>query len=110
LGSKQQLSTTTITPAATTTSVPGPCNITLYSQTYLRGESFSTLDDVSDLSIANVDFDKKATSVHISGGCCWTLFTQKDFAGVSKTFFSGSYQSATDLENVFRNVSSIKKC
>jgi Beta/Gamma crystallin len=109
LASKQHFSTTTTT-AATTISVSGPCNITLYSQTYLRGESFSTLDDVSDLSIANVDFDKKATSVHISGGCCWTLFTLKDFGGISKTFFSGSYQSATDLENVFRNVSSIKKC
>jgi hypothetical protein len=106
LTSKPQLSAA----AATTTSAPGHCNITLYSQTYLRGESFSTLDNVSDLSIASINFDKKATSAYIAGWCCWTLYTLKDFGGVSKMFFSGSYQSAVDLGKVFRNVSSIKRC
>jgi Beta/Gamma crystallin len=117
LTSKPQLSGVAATAAAattttttTTTSAPGHCNITLYSQTYLRGESFSTLDNVSDLSIASINFDKKATSAYIAGWCCWTLFTLKEFGGVSKMFYSGSYQSAVDLGMVFRNVSSIKRC
>ena len=104
--------TTTITPATTTllTPAPGPCNITLFTQTYLRGESFSTLDDVTDLSVAGIDFGKKVTSFQISNSCCWTLYTSKDFEGESKAYRSGIYNSATDLGNFFRNVSSLKKC
>ena len=85
-----------------------PGNITLYAQTYLRGESFTTSDNVQDLSENN--FDDKATSVQIPDHCCWILYTEKKFGGILKKLQAGVYKSATDLGKVFRDASSLKKC
>ena len=106
-GPWQNEAPTTATTIYTTTTV-GPClgNITLFSQTYLRGENTTFLDDVQDLVAEN--FNDKTTSVDISGTCCWTLFSKPNFQGSDLRLRPGQHKSAADLGNLFREASSVK--
>ena len=101
-------STTTTTSTSTSTTVTSQCsgNLTLYSKTYLRGEEFETDSDLQDLGA----FDDEAVSVKILGDCCWEVFSEKMFQGLSLILKPWeTYTSATSLENLLQNVSSVKK-
>jgi len=101
----------TTSTTATTTTTGGPCNgnITLYSQTYHRGENMTTSsneEDIPDLSTKN--FDMKLTSLVVHGNCCWSLFSDANYEGESLRFKSGEYKSAADVGRLFRNALSLK--
>ena len=101
----------TLTTSTTSTTTGGPCNgnITLYSQTYHRGENMTTSSDEEDIPDLHVkNFDKKATSLVVHGNCCWTLFSEPNYEGKSLVFRSGGYKSAADVGHLFRNVLSLK--
>jgi uncharacterized protein YegL len=98
---------TTESTHPTTASVE-PCNITLFSQTYLRGENVSLTNETKDL--AGKDFDNKTTSVQVTGNCCWALFSEPNFRGKSIQLHSGQFKSAGDLGELFRDVSSVQRC
>ena len=83
----------------------GQCKIVLYSKTYLRGESKTLTEEARNLD----DFDKKATSLEVRGPCCWFLYSGVNFEGDKKRFRAGKFKSSSDMENLFRNVSSIQK-
>ena len=51
----------------------GPCNITLYSEDLLLGESVTFHESVPDLSIW--DFQEKLESVKVEGSCNWEVYT-----------------------------------
>merc|ERR1712029_403776 len=100
--------TTSSTNSMTSTTVTSQClgNLTLYSKTYLRGEEFETDSDLQDLGA----FDDEAVSVKILGDCCWEVFSEKMFQGLSLILKPWeTYSSATSLENLLQNVSSVKK-
>ena len=83
----------------------GECKISLFSKTYTRGVTKILTTDAPTLA----DFDDKTTSVEVRGPCCWMLFTEENFKGESKKFRPGKYPSSADMENLFRNASSVKK-
>jgi len=100
--------TTSSTTSTTSTTVTSQCsgNLTLYTKTYLRGEEFETDSDLQDLGA----FDDEAVSVKILGDCCWEVFSKKTFQGLSLILKPWeTYTSATSLENLLQNVSSVKK-
>ena len=99
-------STTTTT---TTTTVAPECqgNMTLWTRTYLRGESFPVDNNIEDLSIH--DFDNKLVSLEVSAGCCWTIFSEPNFEGDSKLFQEGQHKSVSNVGKLFRAASSVKK-
>ena len=82
-------------------------SITLWSSTYLRGESvtISTLDmeDLTDLS-----FDDKLVSLSVSG-CCWTLYSEPLFMGEEQSFGPGDYKGVSSVGKLFREASSVKQ-
>ena len=99
-------STTTTT---TTTTVAPECqgNMTLWTRTYLRGESFPVDNNIEDLSI--LDFDNKLVSLEVSAGCCWTIFSEPHFQGDNKLFREGQHKSVSSVGKLFRAASSVKK-
>ena len=94
------MSTTTIAPQC-------QGNMTLWSRTYLRGESFPLSDDIEDLSLHG--FDNKLVSLEVSAGCCWTIFSEPHFEGDSKVFREGQHKSVSSVGKLFRAASSVKK-
>merc|ERR1719436_146660 len=99
--------TTTTTITTTTTQPPvtfGFCKMIMYDKTYFRGQSVEITGDVSDF--VDLTFDNEVASLKIVGDCCWTLFTDSNFQGVSIKLNVGEYQSATDIKNVFKKASS----
>jgi hypothetical protein len=97
--------TTTTTQAPSTTTL-GFCKITMYEQTYFRGSSVEITGDVSDFN--DITFDNEIASLKIEGDCCWTIFTDSNFQGVSMNLNVGEYQSATNIRDVFKKASSAK--
>merc|ERR1719273_1421221 len=97
------VTTTTQAPSATRL---GFCKITMYEQTYFRGSSVEITGDVSDFN--DVSFDNEIASLKIEGDCCWTLFTDSNYQGVSMNFNVGEYQSATNIRDIFKKASSAK--
>merc|ERR1712173_417792 len=91
--------TTTTTQAPSTTTL-GFCKITMYDQTYFRGNLVDITGDVSDFN--------EIASLKIEGDCCWTLFTDSNFQGVSMNLNVGEYQSATNIRDIFKKLSSAK--
>lgn len=81
------------------------CQLILFSKTYLRGESKTVTADAATLG----DFDDKTTSLEVRGHCCWDLFPGPNFSGEKKEFEAGQYKSSADMEDLFRNVSSVRK-
>ena len=81
--------------------------MTLWSRTYLRGESFPLSDDIEDLSLHG--FDNKLVSLEVSAGCCWTIFSEPHFEGDSKLFREGQHKSVSSVGKLFRAASSVKK-
>jgi len=80
-------------------------NITLFDKTYLRGESESFNEDTEHLK----DFDDKLVSVEVEGNCCWTVFTETGYKGASHSFVEGKFRSLSQVGNVFRDGSSLRK-
>ena len=59
----------------------GPCNITLYSEELLLGESVTFSSSVPDLALW--DFQEKLESVKVEGACNWKIFTGKKSLSLS---------------------------
>ena len=78
----------------------------MYDQTYFRGKSVETTENVTDLTA--IKFDNSIASVKIEGICCWTIFADKNYQGVSIKLKTGEYQSATNIIDVFKKASSAK--
>ncbi len=83
----------------------GNCKIVLYTKTYLRGESKTLTSEARNLE----DFDEKTTSLEVKGPCCWILYSEADFNGDNKKFRAGKFKSSSDMDNLFRAVSSVQK-
>merc|ERR1719322_873807 len=102
------------------------CQISMYSKTYNRGDSF-TLDKensennqtlkIDDLS--KVGFNNKLVSLYVSGGlndttsCCWGVYSEPYHIGEFLHFRfnplnKGKYESASDMGKLFRAASSIQ--
>merc|ERR1712223_2022873 len=96
---------TTTTQAPSTTTL-GFCKMTMFEQTYFRGNSVEITGDVSDFN--DVSFDNEIASLKIEGNCCWTLFTDSNYQGVSMNLNVGEYQSATNIRDIFKKASSAK--
>merc|ERR1712008_390648 len=94
----------TTTQANTTTATLGFCKMTMYDQTYFRGQSVEISGDLSDFD--DLSFDVEVSSVKIEGDCCWTLYTDSNFQGVSVNLNVGEYQSPTKIKDVFKKASS----
>jgi len=95
--------------APSTTTMAPECqgNLTMWTRTYLRGESLQTNDDIADLS--DRGFDNKLVSLEVSSGCCWLIFSEPNFGGETKLFPEGKYQSVSSVGNLFRAASSVRK-
>ena len=100
---------TTSVPSSVSASIPTlatTCKMTMYDQTYFRGKSVETTENVNDF--ITIKFDNSIASVKIEGNCCWTLFADKNYQGASIKLKIGEYQSATNIINVFKKASSAK--
>ena len=95
--------------APSTTTMAPECqgNLTMWTRTYLRGESLQTNDDIADLS--DRSFDNKLVSLEVTSGCCWLIFSEPNFGGEVKRFPEGKYQSVSSVGNLFRAASSVRK-
>ena len=93
-------------PEASTTLGPCTGKISLYAQTYLRGQQVMTENDVTDLAVEN--FDNLTTSIEVSGTCCWMLYSEPNFKGKMIQFKEGKFKSAADVGFLFRDVSSVQ--
>ena len=93
----------------TTTTIAPECqgNMTLWTRTYLRGESFPVSTDIEDLDLHG--FNNKLVSLEVSAGCCWTIFSEPHFQGDSKLFREGQHKSVSSVGKLFRAASSVKK-
>jgi len=104
------LYTTTTTQYTTTSTQPpvtfGFCKMIMYDETYFRGQSIEITGDVSDFNDDTFNFDNEVASLKIEGDCCWTLFTDSNFQGVSMKLNVGEYQSPTNIRNIFKKASS----
>merc|ERR1712226_647107 len=96
-----------ILPQTTTTAAP--CTIgklTLYSQTYFRGDSVEIQIDSENLDDFN--FDDKIGSVNIEGNCCWRIYVDGNYSGSFLELKPAEYQSAVDIQTIFKKASSAK--
>merc|ERR1712226_1611021 len=96
-----------ILPQTTTTAAP--CTIgklTLYSQTYFRGDSMEIQIDSENLDDFN--FDDKIGSVNIEGNCCWRIYVDGNYSGSFVELKPAEYQSAVDIQTIFKKASSAK--
>merc|ERR1711862_492434 len=83
-------------------------NLTLFSNTYLRGEQAVVEEEESDFE--NISFDNLSVSASVSGSCCWQIFSGKNFTGSRLVLSSrGTYNSVSSLRQLFREVSSVRK-
>jgi hypothetical protein len=90
---------------------PSVCSgsITLFSKTYNRGTNLTISEDTPDLGKLN--FADQLVSLHVTGDCCWQVFTSTKYTGNSKQFTSrGTFLSTTSVGPLFRNAESVKKC
>jgi len=94
-------------PSTTTIAPQCQGNMTMWSRTYLRGDSFTVSDDIEDLSLHS--FDNKLVSLEVSAGCCWTIFSEPNFQGERKVFREGQHKSVSSVGKLFRAASSVKK-
>ena len=94
-------------PSTTTRAPECQGNLTMWTRTYLRGESFQTNDDITYLSAHG--FNNKLVSLEVSSGCCWLIFSEPNFEGETKLFPEGKYQSVSSVGNLFRAASSVRK-
>jgi len=92
-----------------TTTTAAPCTIgklTLYSQTYFRGETVEIQNDSENLDDFN--FDDKIGSVNIEGNCCWRIYVDAKYSGSFLELKPAEYQSAIDIQTIFKKASSAK--
>ena len=94
-------------PSTTTRAPECQGNLTMWTRTYLRGESLQTNDDITYLSAHG--FNNKLVSLEVSSGCCWLIFSEPNFEGETKLFPEGKYQSVSSVGNLFRAASSVRK-
>ena len=61
-------------------------NLTLFSETYLRGDKVVLEQDTANLE--DLSFDNLSVSASVYGSCCWQIFSEKNFSG-TETVLSG---------------------
>merc|ERR1712223_312120 len=96
-------------PILSQTTTTAPCTIgklTLYSQTYFRGETVEIQNDSENLDDFN--FDDKIGSVNIEGNCCWRIYVDGNYSGSFLELKPAEYQSAIDIQTIFKKASSAK--
>jgi len=103
LRSSQSANTTKITTTATQCTIG---KLTLYSQTYFRGETVEIQNDSENLDDFN--FDDKIGSVNIEGNCCWRIYVDAKYSGSFLELKPAEYQSAIDIQTIFKKASSAK--
>merc|ERR1711963_547648 len=106
LNSTNDISYSTTTQVPTTTVTLGFCKMTMYDQTYFRGQPIEISGDVYDFS--DLSFDNEVSSLKIEGDCCWTLYTDSNFQGGFLNLDVGEYQSPTEIKDIFKKASSAK--
>ena len=107
---EEESNSTSIPQSPLTTTIAPECtgNLTLFSKTYLRGVNLTVTDKALDFS--DLSFDNLSVSASVSGNCCWTIFTEKDFSGKTRVLSSNQkYTSVASLGELFRDVSSARK-
>merc|ERR1712038_1877249 len=83
-------------------------NLTLYSQTYHRGDQLELTSSQPDL--ADQQFDETAVSALVTGSCCWELYSGANYSGPVITLRPGvDYASVTSLGQLFRDVPSVRE-
>merc|ERR1712244_112866 len=106
LNSTNDISYSTTTQVPTTTVTLGFCKMTMYDQTYFRGQPIEISGDIYDF--ADLSFDNEVSSLKIEGDCCWTLYTDSNFQGGFLNLDVGEYQSPTEIKDIFKKASSAK--
>ena len=81
------------------------CTLIMYSRTYFRGTSVSTIKNIWDLGL----FEDEVASLKIEGNCCWKLYNDKKFRGDSITLPEGKYESSTQIKDIFKRASSVSQ-
>merc|ERR1712073_251540 len=76
------------------------------SQTYFRGETVEIQNDSENLDDFN--FDDKIGSVNIEGNCCWRIYVDGNYSGSFLELKPAEYQSAIDIQTIFKKASSAK--
>ena len=101
--------TTSTTTELPSTPASARCEgtITLWTSTYLRGESVTiSTSDIQDL--ADLSFDDKLVSLSVSA-CCWTLYSEPGFLGEEQSFGPGDYKGVSSVGRLFREASSVRQ-
>jgi uncharacterized protein YegL len=108
---RKPVTTTTVRPTVPSTPAASEdCSgrLVLYSKTHHRGDKLELTNSQPDL--AEHQFDQKAVSALLTGGCCWELYSGTNYSGDQITVRpSGQYTSVTSLASLFRNVASVRK-
>ena len=87
------------------------CKLSMFDETYFRGESQEITGEVEILDFNTINFDDSIASLKIEGNCCWIFYTDANFQGESFTFQKGEYKSATQIKDIFKKASSVtSKC
>merc|ERR1712038_1508681 len=82
--------------------------LTLYSQTYHRGDQLELTSSQPDL--ADQQFDETAVSALVTGSCCWELYSGANYSGPVISLRPGvDYTSVTSLGQLFRDVTSVRE-
>jgi len=104
----------TSTTAATSTSAspstsPSTCtgSLTLYSSTYHRGEEVTLTSSTPDLGA----FSDVSVSAVVAGSCCWSLFSEPGYSGLSTRLSPGGEYTTTNSfgRKLFREVTSVDR-
>ena len=97
--------TTTTEPPSTPASARCEGSITLWSSTYLRGESV-TISTLAIEDLADLSFDDKLVSLSVTG-CCWT---EPGFMGEElQVRRYGNYKGVSSVGKLFREASSVRQ-
>merc|ERR1711915_655758 len=109
LGQHTETSTNSTPLLKETTTPPLNCkgSLSLYNSTYLRGDSLEVSQDLESLPSL---WDNKAVSLEVTGDCCWRLFQEPNFMGVSKVVSNKEkYKGVLSLRPLVLDVSSVRK-
>ena len=71
--------------------VDSDTQLSLQSNIFTSGEGYKIFRPPAH----TLNFDNEVASLKIEGDCCWTLFTDSNFHGVSMKLNVGVYQSAS---------------
>ena len=85
---------------------PNRCEIILYSDYMLVGDSRAFTESVPDLTPWN--FNDRLESLEVRGNCSWKIFEGKDYTGEGVTFGPGIYDDFDQLGGMYNLCMSVK--